>query len=167
MHKQGRVVIAYDGSAGAEYAIEQAAKYLGHRRAHVVYARPPSEAPDGHLRSSEHIEAVPLDRAADDDSALALARTGADLAQRAGFDATAEVVSGEGDTAGDIIEAADDLDADLIVIGSRGHDGAGSTQLGSVSHALLHRARRPVLTISAPELARRRQKRDRQTADRR
>lgn len=157
MHRQGRVVIAYDGSPGADYAIEHAARTLGHRRAHVIYARPPLETPADHPPGSERIEAVRLDRAADDDAALALARTGADVAQRAGFDATAEVISGEGDVAGDIIEAADDLDADLIVTGSRGHGAAGSTQLGTVSHALLHRARRPVLTIPAPELVRLRQ----------
>jgi len=43
--------------------------------------------------------------------------------------------------------AADDLDADMIVVGSRGRSNVASLTLGSVSHKLLHLARRPVLVV--------------------
>ena len=152
MHHRGRVVIAYDGSDAARYAIEHAGAVLGRRRAHVVYARPPLESVAAHLQGHERVEAVAIDSAADDDAAQALAREGAEAAVAAGFDATAEVVSSGGDSAGAIIEAAESLDAELIVVGSRGRRGARSLLLGSVSHGVLHKARRPVLVIPTPEL---------------
>jgi nucleotide-binding universal stress UspA family protein len=43
--------------------------------------------------------------------------------------------------------AAEDLGADMIVVGSRGRSNVASLTLGSVSHKLLHLARRPVLVV--------------------
>jgi nucleotide-binding universal stress UspA family protein len=42
---------------------------------------------------------------------------------------------------------ADSIDADMIVVGSRGHGRLASALLGSVSRAILREARRPVLVI--------------------
>lgn len=52
-----------------------------------------------------------------------------------------------GDAAKQIVEYADSIDADLIVVGSRGHGAISSTLLGSVSRAILHAAKRPVLIV--------------------
>jgi nucleotide-binding universal stress UspA family protein len=52
-----------------------------------------------------------------------------------------------GQVAPAIAAAADDLGADMIVIGSRGRSNVTSIALGSVSHKLLHLARRPVLVV--------------------
>ncbi len=54
----------------------------------------------------------------------------------------------EGPAARAIVAAADARDADEIVIGSRGF-GAIRGVLGSVSHAVLHEADRPVVVIPA------------------
>jgi len=53
----------------------------------------------------------------------------------------------QGDPASQIVEHADEIGADLIVVGSRGNGAVASALLGSVSRAVLHKARRPVLVV--------------------
>jgi nucleotide-binding universal stress UspA family protein len=48
-----------------------------------------------------------------------------------------------------IVDTADEIDADLIVVGSRGHSEIAAMPLGSVSHKLLHISHRPVLVVPA------------------
>ena len=57
-----------------------------------------------------------------------------------------------GDPADEIVAYADNHDVDLIVVGSRGRGTVASTLLGSVSHAVLHEARRPVLVVRGATL---------------
>ncbi len=54
-----------------------------------------------------------------------------------------------------IAEAADDVDADLIVVGTHGRGGLTATLMGSVARALCHAAGRPVLVVP-PARAKRR-----------
>jgi len=71
-----------------------------------------------------------------------------------GIDVTLEVRSGSRDVAVLIAEAADDVDADLIVVGTHGHGGFTAALMGSVARALCHTAGRPVLVVPPPGLAR-------------
>jgi len=52
-----------------------------------------------------------------------------------------------GSAAGAICQEADDIGADLIVIGSRGLGRAGSLLVGSTSRDVLHHAKVPVLVV--------------------
>jgi nucleotide-binding universal stress UspA family protein len=54
-----------------------------------------------------------------------------------------------------ILAVAGDVDADVIVLGTRGLGSVKSLMLGSVSHAVLHHAGRPVLILPSPALAER------------
>ena len=60
-----------------------------------------------------------------------------------GVDVERRVV--QGDAAGALVEAA--ADADLLVVGSRGHGGVTGALLGSVSRACLHHAPCPVAVV--------------------
>ena len=50
-------------------------------------------------------------------------------------------------TVDEIVTAADSMDADVIVIGSRGRGRMTSALLGSVSRGVLNESRRPVLIV--------------------
>ena len=52
-----------------------------------------------------------------------------------------------GDVVDEIVAYADNLAADLIVVGSRGHGTFASALLGSVSRGLLSESRRPVMVV--------------------
>lgn len=65
-----------------------------------------------------------------------------------GIDARTDVREAHyGHVAQTLSAAAEELNADMIVVGSRGRSDVGSLTLGSVSHKLLHLAHRPVLVV--------------------
>lgn len=70
----------------------------------------------------------------------------------AGVSATASIVDG-GTADARIVEAADVLKADLLVLGTHGRTGIAKLFLGSVAARVVATARCPVLTVRAPEPA--------------
>jgi nucleotide-binding universal stress UspA family protein len=69
----------------------------------------------------------------------------AEIAAAKGIDYKTELLLGN--PADEIVAFGDTIDADLIVVGSRGYGAIASVLLGSVSRAVLHESRRPVLVV--------------------
>jgi nucleotide-binding universal stress UspA family protein len=89
-------------------------------------------------------------------AAVATAAGGAQRAAAAGLVASPRTARRNDDIAAVILTVAADVDADVIVLGTRGLGGVKSLMLGSVSHAVLHHADRAVLVVPSPDLADRR-----------
>jgi nucleotide-binding universal stress UspA family protein len=148
--KPRKALLCFDGSDGAAAAISTAGQLLGARPAVVLTVWEPLRlwepwdpatilsAPLAKLIS----QATGLDQISAD-IAREKAEQGTELARAAGFDASARVARGKPWEA--ICEVADELDAEPIVIGSRGLGRARSALLGSVSSAVVAHARRAVV----------------------
>jgi nucleotide-binding universal stress UspA family protein len=78
--------------------------------------------------------------------ALRRAEAGAAQARRSGLHAVARATIASTTWQG-IVDVADELDASVIVIGSRGLGGLRELARGSVSHEVATHARRPVLIV--------------------
>jgi nucleotide-binding universal stress UspA family protein len=140
------ILICYDGSEGGRNAISTAAALLVGRTAVVLNVGPLQTVAEGYAALGSG--AAELDHVVFD-AALAQAEAGAEVARRAGFSASAR---GEVDapTWHGVVEVANDIDADVIVIGSRGLTGVHELLEGSLSHEVAKRAGRPVLIVPPP-----------------
>lgn len=65
----------------------------------------------------------------------------------AGFEAELLVEAGGSDVAKLVERAADEIDADLVVVGTHGHGGVAAALMGSVARSLCHVSHRPVLVV--------------------
>ncbi|HEX8083288.1 MAG TPA: universal stress protein [Solirubrobacteraceae bacterium] len=147
------ILIAYDGSEDPRHAIHEAAILLAGAHAVVLYVRQPVESIAAHLEGRAALEdARRLDQATGD-AADHVAAEGAQIARAAGLDAVAQVAMSIGAVGDTIVATGDELGAAAIVIGSRGRRSVKSLLLGSVSHHVVHHARRPVLILPSPALA--------------
>src|SRR6266540_14962 len=85
---------------------------------------------------------------ADEDELEAKIRGQVKEARKEGFDATFKLVTGGGShTAHMIADAAEEVGADVIIVGTRGHGPIAGLLLGSVTQQLLHIAPCPVLAV--------------------
>jgi nucleotide-binding universal stress UspA family protein len=81
------------------------------------------------------------------DAARAVAANGAASGTTVGMALQPSVTEGSISVWSAILSAADEVDADAIVCGSRGRGGAARSLLGSTSSSVLHHSRRPVLVV--------------------
>jgi nucleotide-binding universal stress UspA family protein len=134
------IVVGYDGSESSERALDWAVDEARLRGAELeivsawavpayVYAHgyEPAVSVDNDVR-------VPVEKLLDD-TATRLSDTGIEIRT----DAT-------GGQAADVLVAASE-DADLLVVGSRGHGGFAGLLLGSVSAQCAHHAHCPVVIV--------------------
>ena len=112
--------------------------------------RQPLESVAAHLDGHDHLEDVAAIENRGKHAAERLASEGAEYARARGLRAAPLVANSTDSVAHAILEVAEEIDARLIVIGSRGRRGLKSLLLGSVSHHVVQHARRPVLVTPAP-----------------
>ncbi|MGI9089681.1 MAG: universal stress protein [Gemmatimonadaceae bacterium] len=154
----GPIVIAYDGSENARYAIAWAGEFFRNRPTLILYAWEPVEevaAFHGGIGSLSGLAATESVREADRwgrEAAERVAAEGAALARGAGLDAEPRVEQGALPTWELIVRVADEAGAGLIVLGSRGLRGLRSLMLGSVSHQVANHAHQPVAIVPMPML---------------
>jgi nucleotide-binding universal stress UspA family protein len=138
------LLICYDRSAGARHAIARAGALLPGKQAVIlnIWSLPLEMAVYGLgniAAYSEDSQRKLAEEAADE---------GCEIAREAGLVARPLVTSGNLDgTWRTILRVADDVDASLIVMGSRGLGGVRTLFLGSVSHGVVHHSHRPVLVV--------------------
>ncbi len=152
------ILICYDGSADAQAAIDQAGLLMaGSEAAVLVIWETVLKTMTRHASLGVGMIGFYDDDGAGDaaikQAALDTAAEGVQRAAAAGLVAQPRVVNRDDDLAAVILAEASDLDADVIVLGTRGLGGVKSLMLGSVSHAVLHHADRAVLVIPSPSLA--------------
>jgi nucleotide-binding universal stress UspA family protein len=150
------VLLCVDGSEGANHAVETAAQLLGGSVLVVSVWEPVGELsqtnPWGAFISAVGQSAAELDAIAEE-IAGETAEKAAELARRSGFvEAEALGARSRGSIWSTLLELADERDARLVVAGARGQSQVRSLLLGSVSHAVVQHARRPVLIVPPPAL---------------
>jgi nucleotide-binding universal stress UspA family protein len=148
----GPVLFCYDGSEGSRAAMQAAAELVAHpapavvltiwQPAAVLLAKAGGFG-GGYLSNEDQVDEEQEKLAHD------AAEEGVQRAHARGYDASARVEQAMDSPGRLIVEIADELDARLIVCGRRGRGAVTSALLGSVSHAVLAHAGRPVLI--APE----------------
>jgi nucleotide-binding universal stress UspA family protein len=134
-----RIVVGTDGSVSASLALDKAIELARTTGAvlHVVYASKPVTAMNLGA-ASEFAMASPMSVVLDqsDEDAKRICDNAAETVKQAGVACETHHVAG--DPADALVRVAQDADADLIVVGSRGMSGARRFVLGSVPNKVSH-----------------------------
>ena len=143
------IVICYDGSASAKRSLAVAERVLGDEPAVLlhVWSPPDRVAADAFaIRDDDNPTYDQLEASARE-RAHEVLDEGKSLAEQLGIAVTPRDERSHSSVSDTILEIADELDADLIVAGTRGTTAVAEQVLGSVSNTLVHHARRPVLVV--------------------
>ncbi|WP_431920935.1 universal stress protein [Nonomuraea jabiensis] len=151
------VIVGYDGSPAAAAAIDTGAALFPQAHAWIMHLWTPPFASEslrqrlwtGAADINAFIEAIEREGEAE---ARRLAETGVRLARTAGWDAEPLVRRTYGGEGLYVAQLVQDMNADLVLLGSRGLGGARAV-LGSVSDMVVHYTPRPVLVVPHPLLS--------------
>ncbi len=142
-----RIVVGLDGSAGASEALEWAISLARVHGAEVVAVHAISVM--GYATDPLGIASMPGINEARDAAQALFEKEWCQPLRNANI--PHRMATLDGGPAGAIKTVADREDADLIVVGTRGHGGFSELLLGSVGHQLAHHARRPLLVVPIRE----------------
>jgi nucleotide-binding universal stress UspA family protein len=142
------ILVCYDGSEDAQAAVEFVSRLVPGRSVVVVSVWEPflslyTGYPGWPITDEEPMKA----------NAERHAVEGCARARAGKLEATPLVVEADDGVARAILDTADDEDAELIVMGTRGLTGLRSLLLGSVTHDVAQHARRPVAIVPSQPLA--------------
>jgi nucleotide-binding universal stress UspA family protein len=131
-----RIVVGYDGSDAARRAVERAAELAGYGSTVTIVSVAPSVYGNGlpPLADPDDVERA----------RRLLEEARAHLVARHVTVATRDPI---GDPAGQIVEAAEELGADLVIVGTHNGNAIGGLVLGSTSTGVLHRAPCDILVV--------------------
>ena len=143
------VLICYDGSDRAAHAIAVTAKLFPGAQAHILNVWEPMERI---IARYSALGPYLGESVGDADSDIAgeageTAAAGAKLATDAGLDAKAHTAPLRTTVWEAVLAAADELDVDAIVTGTRSLHGVKEALSNTLSHSLLQHSRRAVLAI--------------------
>ena len=135
----GELVVGYDGTPGARAAAAEALRLAGALDVRVVFvfaywANPAGGDVGDMLAALREVGEAHLAEAQAD-------------AERAGVAARGELIHERPSAA--LAELAEQIDAQMIVVGSYGDKPLKGALLGSTAHKLLHLSERPVLVVRA------------------
>jgi nucleotide-binding universal stress UspA family protein len=140
-----RIVIATDGSASSAEAVAFGVELAAEHDAAVSFVHVAPALDVVPLAGYGLAGAVPRVPHVPDEYDRASLVEGEEIAARAGVRATSQLLAGN--AVDEIVAYADSYDADLIVVGSRGHGALASALLGSVSRGVLSESKRPVAIV--------------------
>jgi nucleotide-binding universal stress UspA family protein len=132
-----RFLIAVDGSSSSQEAVRVGVEYAAEQEAEVTFFHvvPPFDWSSGGQPTPHKL----------DETEAAMLKEATEVAEELGISAKVKVASG--DPVAEIVSYADSIDADMIVVGSRGLSAVARVLLGSVSRGVLYEAQRPVLLV--------------------
>ena len=146
-------LICYDGSPSARHAVALADRSLDrHPKVLLTIWAAPERV---------HADSFGFDQHGDDpfygrlcelveSGARETAEQGRRQAAELGLEVEVRVERDRSTVAQTILDVADELDSDMILMGTHGVTAVQTGLLGSVSSALVHQSHRPVLLVPAP-----------------
>ncbi len=137
-----KIVWATDGSAGADHALGYARDLARANGADLVVVH-------GEELSAARSSIGYTRRVDEEDLEAKIKRQVAEMTGN-GLPVSVKVIGGHAHPATLIAEAAEDIGADLVVVGTRGHTPLAGLLLGSVTDRLLHILHCPVLVVPPP-----------------
>ena len=138
-----KIIWATDGSAGADHALAYARDLARTTGAELVVVH-------GEEMSAARSSIGYTRRVDEEDLETKIKRQVAEITG-SGVPVSVKLIGGHAHPAALIAEVAEDVGADLVVVGTRGHTPLAGLMLGSVTDRLLHILSCPVLAVPAGE----------------